>query len=108
MVLDFNGYERREFKEGAEGTNRAELVLKWMRVQIFGRGWFLGELEQVKAMIVIQSALADDNSKLVCSVESELLNSDLRYIGAKSLPDPSPLLRKSSYLQGPIVLRANY
>ncbi|OIV98224.1 hypothetical protein TanjilG_18763 [Lupinus angustifolius] len=68
------------------------------------RGWCLENTEQLKAIIVIQSALAHDSSKVVDSVESELLNSDLRSIGAKSLPDPSHL-RNTSSIHGPKILQ---
>ncbi|PRQ46506.1 putative RecQ mediated genome instability protein [Rosa chinensis] len=65
------------------------------------RGWYFGgDLEQVQAMILIHSALADDTRTVVNSVESELLNMDLKSVGAKSLPDPATL-RKSSHLLGP-------
>lgn len=70
------------------------------------RGWCLEDTDQLKAIIVIQSALADDRSKVVDFVESELLNSDLRSIGAKSLPHPSLLRNPSSHLLGPKVLQA--
>ncbi|KAL6221762.1 hypothetical protein ACLB2K_005157 [Fragaria x ananassa] len=68
------------------------------------RGWCFGDLEQVQAMILIHSALADDTRTVVNSVESELLNMDLKSVGAKSLPDPVTL-RKSSHLLGPKVLQ---
>ncbi|PQP95764.1 tudor domain-containing protein 3 [Prunus yedoensis var. nudiflora] len=68
------------------------------------RGWCFGDLEQVKAMIMIHSALADDTRTVVNSVESELTNMDLKSISAKSLPDPNTL-RKSSHLLGPQVLQ---
>jgi hypothetical protein len=72
------------------------------------KGWYLEETDDLKAIIVIQTALADDSSNLLESVESELLNSDLRSIGSKSLPEPS-LLRNnpSSFLHGPKVLQVN-
>ena len=69
------------------------------------RGWCFADVDQVKALILIHSALRGE-SCTVDSVESELANLDLRSIGDKSLPD-SALLRKSSYLQGPKVLQAN-
>ena len=69
------------------------------------RGWCFAEVEQVKALILVQYALYGE-SCTVDSVESELANLDLRSIGDKSLPE-SALLRKSSYLQGPKVLQAN-
>ncbi|PSS15620.1 Tudor domain-containing protein [Actinidia chinensis var. chinensis] len=67
------------------------------------RGWCFAEVEQIKALILVQYALYGE-SCTVDSVESELANLDLRSIGGKSLPD-SALLRKSSYLQGPKVLQ---
>lgn len=71
------------------------------------RGWCFGDVQQVKAIIMIQSALADDACTVVDSVESELLNMDLKSIGGKSLPDPSLIRnRKSSHLVGPKVLQA--
>jgi len=69
------------------------------------RGWCLEDTDQLKAIIHIQSALADEHSQFLRCVESELLNSDLRSIGAKSLPQPS-LLRNASSLHGPKVLQA--
>ena len=84
--------------EGSSKASESEMVLETLR----RRGWCFGDVEQVKAIIFIQSALADDSSKVADSVESELLNSDLRSIGGNSLPQ-----RKSSYLHGPKVLQAN-
>ncbi|TQD97106.1 hypothetical protein C1H46_017195 [Malus baccata] len=68
------------------------------------RGWCFGDLEQVKAMILIHSALSDDTRTVVDSVESELTNVDLKSISSRSLPDPHTL-RKSSHLLGPKVLQ---
>ncbi|KAA8523068.1 hypothetical protein F0562_009491 [Nyssa sinensis] len=70
---------------------------------LIDRGWCFGDVDQVKALIIIQSALHGD-SFTVDSIESELANMDLRSIGGKCLPDPS-LLRKSSHIQGPKVLQ---
>lgn len=72
---------------------------------LISRGWCFGDVEQVKAIIVVQSAL-HGGSCTVDLVESELVNMDLKSVGGKSLPDAS-LLRKSSHLQGPKVLQAN-
>ncbi|KAE9462768.1 hypothetical protein C3L33_05317, partial [Rhododendron williamsianum] len=66
---------------------------------LISRGWCFGDVEQVKAIIVVQSAL-HGGSCTVDLVESELVNMDLKSVGGKSLPDAS-LLRKSSHLQGP-------
>ncbi|XP_059638063.1 uncharacterized protein LOC132279993 [Cornus florida] len=70
---------------------------------LISRGWSFGDVDQVKALIVIQSALHGE-TLTIDLLESELANMDLRSIGGKSLPDPS-LLRKSSHLQGPKVLQ---
>ncbi|XP_058184003.1 uncharacterized protein LOC131301634 [Rhododendron vialii] len=70
---------------------------------LISRGWCFGDVEQVKAIIVVQSAL-HGGSCTADFVESELVNMDLRSLGGKSLPDGS-LLLKSSYLQGPKVLQ---
>jgi tudor domain-containing protein 3 len=71
------------------------------------KGWCFGEIELVKAIIMIHSALADNPSTVVDSVESELLNTDIKSIGGKSLPEPTLLRnRKSSHILGPKVLQA--
>ncbi|XP_021277123.1 tudor domain-containing protein 3 [Herrania umbratica] len=86
-----------------ESTTSAstEAVVEALRA----RGWCFGDWDQVKALIVIHTALSDDVG--TCSVadlvESELVNMDLRSIGGKSLPDPN--LRKSSFVVGPKVLQ---
>ena len=93
--------------EMAESSNDSEssgTLLETLR----RRGWCLEDTDQLKATIAIQSALAQDSSKVLDSVESELLNSDLRSIGAKSLPDPSLLRNPSFFLHGPKVLQAYY
>lgn len=77
-------------------------VLETLRL----RGWNFGDLDEVRAIIMISSALADDPSSVVDSVESELINMDFRSIGGKSLPEPA-LLRKSSRILGPLVLQVN-
>ncbi|KAM1064558.1 hypothetical protein ACFX2I_028519 [Malus domestica] len=59
---------------------------------------------QVKAMILINSALSDDTRTVVDSVELELTDMDLKSISSRSLPDPHTL-RKSSHLLGPKVLQ---
>lgn len=79
----------------------SEHVIETLR----NRGWCFGDLEQVKAIIIIHTALADDSGKVVDSVESELADMDLTIIGGKSLPDSS-VIRKSSHLPGPKVLQA--
>lgn len=84
-------------------TDNSVAVLETLRA----RGWSFGDLDEVRGVIMISSALADDPSSVVDSVELELLNMDLRSFGGKSLPEPS-LLRKSSRILGPIVLQVNY
>uniref|UniRef100_A0A7N0U4S2 RecQ mediated genome instability protein 1 OB-fold domain-containing protein n=1 Tax=Kalanchoe fedtschenkoi TaxID=63787 RepID=A0A7N0U4S2_KALFE len=64
------------------------------------RGWCIGNVERVKALIAIEG----DPAFTVDSVEFELLNMDLRSFGGRSLPDQT-LLRKSSHLQGPKILQ---
>ncbi|KAF2286871.1 hypothetical protein GH714_034350 [Hevea brasiliensis] len=88
--------------EGEESSEASEAVIETLRT----RGWSIGDIDQVKALIFIQSALSDDQetSAVADSVESELLNMDLKSIGAKSLPD-SNLIRKTSHLLGPKVLQ---
>ncbi|PON73373.1 RecQ mediated genome instability protein, N-terminal [Parasponia andersonii] len=68
-------------------TSAPDSVIETLR----SRGWCFGDLDQLNAIIMIQSALADDltTTSLVDSVESELANMDLKSIGGKSLPDPS-------------------
>lgn len=86
-----------------ENSNASEsaMVIEALR----RKGWYLEDTDDLKAVIVIQTALADDGSKVLESVESELLNSDLRSIGAKSLPEPTLLRNPSSYIHGPKVLQ---
>ncbi|XP_061951493.1 uncharacterized protein LOC133674419 isoform X1 [Populus nigra] len=83
-------------------SKAAEAVLEILRT----RGWSLGGIDQLNALIIIHSALSDDGDPCTVAnaVESELLNMDLRSIGLKSLPDPN-LLNKTSYLQGPKILQ---
>ncbi|MCE3049892.1 hypothetical protein HAX54_046073, partial [Datura stramonium] len=64
------------------------------------RGWCFRDVNLVNSLI--ESQLPSPYT--VDSIESELLNMDLRSIGGKSLPDFS-LLRKSTHLQGPKVLQ---
>lgn len=86
-------------------SKAAEAVLEILRT----RGWSLGGIDQLNALIIIHSALSDDGDPCTVAnaVESELLNMDLRSIGLKSLPDPN-LLNKTSYLQGPKILQVIY
>lgn len=85
-----------------EDSGGSEHLIETLR----NRGWCFRELEQVKAMIIIHTALADNDTRTVVgSVESDLANMDLKDIGGKSLPDPSTF-GKSSHLSGPKVLQA--
>ncbi|XP_027071186.2 uncharacterized protein [Coffea arabica] len=64
------------------------------------RGWCFKHVDQVQALVA-----AELSSRLTLdSVESALLNMDLRSIGGKSLPELSHL-RHASHLQGPKVLQ---
>ncbi|XP_017644450.2 uncharacterized protein LOC108485111 isoform X3 [Gossypium arboreum] len=69
------------------------------------RGWCLGDLDQVNALIVLYTALSDDVDacSIADKVEPELVNMDLRSISGKSLPELN--LRKSSHILGPKVLQ---
>ncbi|KAK1396865.1 putative RecQ mediated genome instability protein [Heracleum sosnowskyi] len=71
------------------------------------RGWCFGDIDKVKALIVIQSALHGESSPTLDFIESELCNMDLKSIGAKSLPDSSVLRSKSARLLGPKVLQVS-
>lgn len=67
------------------------------------RGWSFDNAAHVRAVIMIQRALIDDPSDaaaLAVAVESDLLNTDLRSVGSRTLPD-----RKASHLHGPMVLQ---
>ncbi|GMH30715.1 hypothetical protein Nepgr_032558 [Nepenthes gracilis] len=70
------------------------------------RGWCFGDLDQVKALLIVYSALHDDAGS-VDAVESELCNMDLKSFGGKGLPDPS-ILRNSSHLHPPKVLQISF
>ncbi|XP_039117361.1 uncharacterized protein LOC120253131 [Dioscorea cayenensis subsp. rotundata] len=63
------------------------------------KGWRFRDSDEVLSLIPCKPSPVS-----VDSVESELLNMDLRSFGGKSLPDPSSL-KKSSHLQGPKVLQ---
>ncbi|KAL0358384.1 UNVERIFIED_CONTAM: Tudor domain-containing protein 3 [Sesamum angustifolium] len=70
---------------------------------LIDRGWHFKDTDRIRGLIKDQLSLPNS----VCtvnSVESELLNMDLRSIGGKCLPEPS-VLRKTSHLQGPMVLQ---
>lgn len=76
--------------------------------ELIKRGWCFGDIDKVKALIVIQSALHGEASPPPLDlIESQLCNMDLKSIAAKSLPDSSVLRSKSARLQGPKVLQAS-
>lgn len=87
----------------AESTSTSTMIEALIK-----RGWCIGDMDKVNAIIVIQSALhkVGDASPTVDLIESELCNMDLKSIGAKSLPDSSLLRNKSTRLLGPKVLQA--
>lgn len=89
-----------EAKIGSSSTSSSsssESILQTLS----SRGWFLRVTEQIQGLIA-----AHHGSRTVDSIESELLNMDLRSIGAKCLPQPS-LLPKTPRLQTPIVLQVS-
>ncbi|KAL3839855.1 hypothetical protein ACJIZ3_024446 [Penstemon smallii] len=73
---------------------------------VISRGWCFRDSEQIQGLIGAQLSSSSHGSSFctVDSIESELLNMDLRSIGGKCLPQPS-LLSKTPHLQGPIVLQ---
>ncbi|KAL8149263.1 hypothetical protein AgCh_006316 [Apium graveolens] len=72
------------------------------------RGWCFGDIDKVKALIVIQCALhGEASSPPLDLIESQLCNMDFKSIGAKSLPDSSVLRSKFARLQGPKVLQVS-
>ncbi|GMI97698.1 hypothetical protein like AT5G19950 [Hibiscus trionum] len=82
-------------------TCSTEAILETLRT----RGWCLGDLNQVKTLIVLFRALSDDvdSCSIAGKVESELINMDLRSITGISLTESN--LRKSSLILGPKVLQ---
>ncbi|XP_076909347.1 uncharacterized protein LOC143566561 [Bidens hawaiensis] len=64
-------------------------------------GWCFQDINQIKTLIETKLSGPSTNIR---SIESELLNTDLRSSGGKSLPDSSTL-RKSTHFQGPKVLQ---
>lgn len=80
------------------------------------RGWRFRDVDEIRALIRTRespsssssssspSPSSSSSSMAVDSIESELLNMDLRSFGGKSLPDPSSL-KKSSHIQGPLILQ---
>ncbi|OMO80812.1 hypothetical protein CCACVL1_12732 [Corchorus capsularis] len=87
--------------EESQSSASTEAVVETLRA----RGWCFGDLDQVRAVIVLRTALSDDldSCSVADSAESELINMDLRTIGGKSLPESS--LRKVSHIVGPKVLQ---
>nr|GLL27296.1 tudor domain-containing protein 3 [Ipomoea trifida] len=76
-------------------SDTVETVLR----TLITRGWSFRDIDQVKLLLSAQAS-----SPTIDSIESELINLDLRSIGGKSLPDSSSL-RKISHLRGPLVLQ---
>ncbi|OMO57993.1 hypothetical protein COLO4_34948 [Corchorus olitorius] len=87
--------------EESQSSASTEAVVETLRA----RGWCFGDLDQVRAVIVLRTALSDDldSCSVADSAESELINMDLRSIGGKSLPESN--LRKVSHIVGPKVLQ---
>ncbi|KAE8658272.1 transmembrane protein 19-like [Hibiscus syriacus] len=83
--------------EGVAASASAEAIIDTLKT----RGWCLGDLDQVKTLVVLFKALSDDVdlSSIADKVESELINTDLRSYGGVSLPESS--LRKSSHILVP-------
>lgn len=69
------------------------------------KGWCLKDVEAIRALCQIKVPAQGSEMGSLESIQSELLNMDLREMGGKSLPDPSSL-NKSSHLQGPKILQA--
>ncbi|KAL2927777.1 Tudor domain-containing protein 3, partial [Bienertia sinuspersici] len=80
----------------SSSSSITELLLK----SLTNRGWCFSDLDQVRAIATVHSAINGDSST-VDSLESELCNVDLRSIGGKSLPDSSLLRKSSQFLQPP-------
>ncbi|PIN24340.1 hypothetical protein CDL12_02936 [Handroanthus impetiginosus] len=70
---------------------------------LIDRGWCFKDMDRIRVLITAQFSIPASLCT-VDSIESELLNMDLRSIGGKCLPDPS-LLCKTSHLRGPVVLQ---
>ncbi|KAL0340488.1 UNVERIFIED_CONTAM: hypothetical protein Sradi_4565600 [Sesamum radiatum] len=87
-------------------VKRLELYKDLLLRALIDRGWHFKDTDRIRGLIKDQLSLPNS----VCtvdSVESELLNMDLRSIGGKCLPEPS-VLRKTSHLQGPMVLQVPF
>nr|GMC92225.1 tudor domain-containing protein 3 [Ipomoea batatas] len=72
-----------------------------MQRKMITSGWEQWSMNKVGIEITV---FAQASSPTIDSIESELINLDLRSIGGKSLPDSSSL-RKISHLRGPLVLQ---
>ncbi|KAK8682899.1 hypothetical protein V6N13_038979 [Hibiscus sabdariffa] len=85
----------------ASASSSTEAILETLKT----RGWCLGDMDQVKTLIMLFKALSDDVDpcSIADKVESELINTDLRSISGISLPESN--LRKSSHILGPKVLQ---
>ncbi|KAL0923876.1 hypothetical protein M5K25_004660 [Dendrobium thyrsiflorum] len=78
-------------------TGSSEAVLQ----TLISRGWCFRNANEVISLIQSKNL---SSSLLVDSIESELLNMDLRFFGGKSLPEPSAA-KKTLYIHGPKVLQ---
>lgn len=90
----------------SSSSNPPPAVTQSLLEALTGRGWCFKGVDQVKALIAAQFS-SRGKSCTIDSVESELVNLDLRSIGGRSLPEPSHL-RHASHLKGPKVLQVNY
>ncbi|KAL0887479.1 hypothetical protein Bca101_011462 [Brassica carinata] len=90
-----------------EGTSSSSAAGNTVINALTTRGWCFKDADCLKPLVIqISSSIggANQTGAIVDSVEAELLNTDIRLIGGKSLPDATEL-RRSSHLQGPKVLQ---
>lgn len=86
----------------SSSSSESLLVLR----ALIDRGWRFRDADRIRELITAQLSMSASRCT-VDSIESELLNMDLRSIGGKCLPEPS-LLFKTSHLQGPLVLQVRF
>lgn len=80
-----------------EGSASSESVETAVLAALSSRGWrFAEENEEIRSLIRSRQTAE--------SVESALLNMDMRSFGGKMLPDPSSL-KKLNHLSGPMILQ---
>lgn len=87
----------------SSSSSSSSVVSESLLKTLISRGWCFKDFDEIKDLIMAQLS-SRGNSCSVDSIESELLNCDLRSMGGKSLPEPSRL-RQVSQLQGPKVLQ---